>query len=222
MLAWESRLAAAGDGVVPPRVSPYTCGLMADGLRATEGDALVVVDVQVDFLSGGRLSVPGGDAVVPVLNAYLALWRARGLPVIATRDWHPPDHASFRAQGGPWPSHCVAGTPGAAFAPGLALPPDAVVVSKGTRRTLEGYSAFEETDLDDRLRALAVRRLFVGGLATEYCVRHTVDAALARGWWTALLVDAIRAVDVAPGDGARACAALRAHGAVVVDRATLA
>ena len=168
------------------------------------GDALLVVDVQRDFLPGGSLAVPSGDAVIPALNRYLALWRTRRLPVFATRDWHPAHHASFREQGGPWPPHCVAGTPGAAFDPALDLPPDAVVISKGDAADRDAYSGFQGTTLHERLRAAGVRRVFVGGLATDYCVLATVRDAEALGYGVRLLTDAIKAVDVHPGDGRRA------------------
>src|SRR5690606_1829889 len=123
----------------------------AGGVAPGRGDALVVVDVQNDFLPGGSLAVPDGAAVVPVLNAWLERFGALGLPVFATRCWHPPDHCSFRAQGGPWPPHCIAGTRGAEFAPDLALPPDAVVISKATRADRDAYSGFDGTDLGQRL-----------------------------------------------------------------------
>jgi nicotinamidase/pyrazinamidase len=177
------------------------------------GDALLVVDVQVDFLPGGRLGVPAGDEVVPALNRHLERFTRTGLPVVATRDWHPPGHASFAAQGGPWPPHCVADTPGAAFAPGLALPTDALIISKATRPDQEAYSGFQGTGLHARFEALGVRRLFVGGLATDYCVRATVQDALGLGYAVVLLLDAIRAVDVRPGDGERAVAEMFSLGA---------
>jgi nicotinamidase/pyrazinamidase len=168
------------------------------------GDGLIVVDVQRDFLPDGALAVPAGDEVVPVLNRYIADFVRRGLPVFATRDWHPPNHCSFREQGGPWPRHCVPGTEGARFAPGLALPPSTVVVSKDTEPDQNTYSAFEGGDLHTRLRAAGVRRVFIGGLATDYCVLHTVKGALGRGYGTMLLTDAIRAVNVHPDDGRKA------------------
>jgi nicotinamidase/pyrazinamidase len=181
---------------------------------AQRGDALVVVDVQNDFLPGGALPVPDADQVIPVLNRYLQRFASRSLPVVASRDWHPPDHCSFRQQGGPWPSHCVAQTGGAQFAPRLALPPSAIVVSKATTPQIESYSDFQGTDLRQRLQALGVERLFVGGLATEYCVLATVQDALACGFKVVLLSDAIRAIDARPGDGQRAVAEMIRRGAV--------
>lgn len=178
------------------------------------GDALLIVDVQSDFLPGGALAVPGGDAVVPVLNAYVERFERQGLTIIATRDWHPADHCSFAKQGGPWPPHCVAKTPGAAFAPGLQLPENATVISKATMADKDAYSGFEATDLDTRLKALGIERLFIGGLATDYCVLNTVKDALNLGYGVCLLVDAVRAVDVHPGDGDKAVAEMLRLGAV--------
>ncbi|MBI3938058.1 MAG: isochorismatase family protein [Betaproteobacteria bacterium] len=168
------------------------------------GDALLVVDVQYDFLPGGRLAVPEGDGVVAPLNRYIAAFTARRLPVYASRDWHPENHCSFRARGGPWPQHCVAGSDGAQFAAGLALPPGAVVIDKGAAAEKEAYSAFEGTGFARRLRRDNVTRLLIGGLATDYCVLNTVRDALAARFSVLLLKDAIRAVDVNPGDGERA------------------
>ena len=168
------------------------------------GDALLLVDVQNDFLSGGSLAVPCGGEVLPVLNRYIGGFMAQGLPIYATRDWHPARHCSFRAQGGPWPPHCIADTHGAAFAAGLRLPPDATVISKATTEDQDAYSGFQGTDLDRRLRAANIRRLFVGGLATDYCVLNSVRDALRLGYAVMLLTDAIRAVDVQSGDGQRA------------------
>jgi nicotinamidase/pyrazinamidase len=167
-------------------------------------DALLVVDVQRDFLPGGALGVPDGHAVVPVLNRYIALAHRAGLPVFASRDWHPRDHCSFRDQGGSWPPHCVANTDGAKFAPGLDLPAAAALVSKATEKEPDAYSAFQGTGLAARLRERGVRRLLVGGLATDYCVLSTVKDALREGFEVVLLEDAIRAVEVKPGDGNRA------------------
>jgi nicotinamidase/pyrazinamidase len=168
------------------------------------GDVLLVTDIQNDFLPGGSLAVAGGDEVVPLLNRYIAAFQAQGLPVYATRDWHPPGHCSFHAQGGPWPIHCVAGTHGAAFAATLVLPPDTTVISKATLQDQEAYSSFQGTDLASRLRAAGIRRLFIGGLTTDYCVLNTVRDARQLGYEVFVLADAIRAVDVQPGDGQRA------------------
>ncbi len=166
--------------------------------------ALVVVDVQVDFCPGGALPVPEGDRVVEPLRGTIELFRRRGLPIAFTRDWHPPDHISFRSRGGPWPVHCVAGTAGAAFHPRLVVPAGSIVVSKATGRDEEAYSGFGGTDLAARLRRRGVRRVAVGGLATDYCVKATALDALREGFEVHLLEDAARAVDVAPGDGERA------------------
>lgn len=168
------------------------------------GDALLVTDVQNDFLPGGSLAVQGGDEVVPVLNRYLDIFTARNLPVFATRDWHPEHHCSFRAQGGSWPQHCVAGTYGAEFAAALRLPPSAAIISKATMQEQDAYSSFLLTDLNLKLRDAGIRRLFIGGLTTDYCVLNTTRDAIQHGYQVLVLVDAIRAVDVQPGDGRRA------------------
>ncbi|WP_310446107.1 nicotinamidase [Thiobacillus sp.] len=173
-------------------------------LQLQPGDALLIVDVQNDFLPGGSLAVPHGDEVVPALNRYISAFLAHGLPVYATRDWHPERHCSFHAQGGPWPPHCIVDTHGAAFAATLRLPPATMVISKATRPEQDAYSGFQGTDLDQRLRAAGIRRLYIGGLATDYCVLNTVRDARRLGYAVVLLTDAIRAVDVQPGDGKRA------------------
>jgi nicotinamidase/pyrazinamidase len=190
-------------------------------LRPRAGDALVVVDLQRDFLPGGALGVARGDRVLAAINDYLERFAAEGLPAFATRDWHPADHCSFVGQGGPWPVHCVAGSAGAAFADGLRLPADATVVSKATTPDRDAYSGFEGTDLQARLRRAQVVRLFVGGLATDYCVLQTVKDALALGFRVVLLTDAIAAVDARAGDGQRAVDAMRAAGATLADRGDL-
>lgn len=182
-------------------------------LHLQQGDVLLVTDVQNDFLPGGSLAVPDGAAVVPVLNRYIDAFVAAGLPVYATRDWHPPRHCSFREQGGPWPVHCVVDTPGAAFAPGLALPPDAPIISKATEAGREAYSSFQGTPLDSRLRRAGIRRLFIGGLATDYCILNSVRDALRLGYEVFVLTDAVRAVNVQPGDGERALAEMTRLGA---------
>lgn len=176
------------------------------------GTALIVVDVQNDFLPGGALPVPYADRVIEPLNACIGACRRHGAPVFATRDWHPRDHCSFRARGGPWPAHCIAGSVGAAFAPGLALPPDVHIVSKATHRDQEAYSGFQGTDLFEQLRSCGCRRVLIGGLATDYCVRCTALDARQLGLQVLLLRDAVRAADVHAGDGERALRELLARG----------
>ncbi len=175
-----------------------------EGWRPQPGDVLLVTDIQNDFLAGGALAVAGGDEVIPVLNGYIAAFVERGLPVYATRDWHPPGHCSFREQGGPWPVHCVQGTPGAAFSDKIKLPPDTTVISKATELNEEAYSSFHGTDLASRLREAGMRRVFIGGLTTDYCVLNSVKDARQLGYEVFVLADAIRAVNVQPDDGKRA------------------
>lgn len=181
-------------------------------LQLRKGDVLFIVDLQNDFLPGGALPVPDGAAIIPVLDGYGEKFDHCGLPVMASRDWHPPDHCSFKAQGGPWPPHCVAGTHGAELASTLALPRHSEIISKGESRERDAYSAFQGTGLAHRLRSQHRKRLFIGGLATDYCVRATALDALAEGFEVVLLEDAIRAVDVQAGDGARAIAEVVARG----------
>lgn len=178
------------------------------------GDALLLVDVQNDFLPGGAQAVPAGDQVIGPLNAAITQFRAQGLPVFATRDWHPPAHCSFKANGGLSPPHCIAGTRGAAFPDALALPPDAVIVSKGILPGGDAYSGFEGTRLDRMLRAARVTRLFVGGLATDYCVLNTVTDALQEGFGVVLLTGAMRGINLQTGDDEAAIATMIEHGAL--------
>jgi nicotinamidase/pyrazinamidase len=177
------------------------------------GDALIVVDVQKDFLPGGALGVPGGDQVIEPLNRTIERFRRARLPVFYSRDWHPADHCSFRAQGGLWPPHCVAGTKGAGFAQGLRVPPDAIVISKATAAERDAYSAFQGTTLAAQLKAVGTRRVFVGGLATDYCVKATVLDARKYGFDVEVLGDAVRAVEIEPGDGRRALEEMLKSGA---------
>lgn len=181
--------------------------------ESCDADALLVVDVQRDFLPGGALPVANGDRIIETVNVYIRRYAAQGRPIFATRDWHPPNHCSFASQGGPWPAHCVAGTAGAKFAAALRLPREAVVISKATSAEADAYSGFAGTDLDARLRAAGVRRLAVCGLATDYCVLQTVRDALAKGFEVVVLQDAIAAVERCAGDGERAIGAMRAAGA---------
>jgi nicotinamidase-related amidase len=178
------------------------------------GDALVLVDVQMDFLSGGSSPVPGAEEIIAPANRLLEMFSRWGLPIFATRDWHPRGHRSFIAQGGPWPPHCVAATPGARFAPGLRLPSSAVVVSKASDPARDAASGFDGTDLDARLRKAGVRRLVIAGLPTEYCVRATALDALLRGFSACIVEEAVRAVEARAGR--RAMAELADKGVVVL------
>jgi nicotinamidase/pyrazinamidase len=186
------------------------------------GDGLLVADVQNDFLPGGALGVLRGDEIVPVLNRYVVTFRARGFPIFASRDWHPPGHCSFREQGGLWPVHCVVGTKGAEFHPDFHLPPSAIVISKATDPNREAYSAFEGTTLDEHLRKTGVQRLFIGGLATDYCVLNTVRDAIKRGYAVCLLMDGTRAVNLKPDDGRKAEEEMVRLGAVPIRLENLA
>jgi nicotinamidase/pyrazinamidase len=174
-------------------------------------EALLIIDYQNDFAApDGALSVAGGDALAPRINALAA--DPRFAFVAATRDWHPPDHASFRGQGGPWPPHCVQGTEGAAFFPELDLSRIEAVVDSGVSADAPGYSGFEHTDLDTLLRARAIDAITVVGVATDYCVRATAMDALALGYAVTIDRSAVAAVDVEPGDGDRALAEFAAAG----------
>jgi nicotinamidase/pyrazinamidase len=170
--------------------------------------ALLLVDVQNDFCPGGSLAVRDGDQVVPVLNQYIQHFRERGLPVFASRDWHPSTTKHFKIYGGVWPVHCVQDTHGAAFHDGLDLK-GARVISKGMNPDLDSYSAFQGFDeegapLMDVLRRLGVTELYVGGLATDYCVKASALDAKQNGLSVKLLLDGSRGVEIAPSDSARA------------------
>jgi nicotinamidase/pyrazinamidase len=180
------------------------------GLQA--GDALIIVDVQNDFCPGGALAVPEGDRVIPALNFWIAEARRLNIPIFASRDWHPADHISFKPQGGTWPSHCVQGSPGAEFHPSLELTPETVVINKGIQSEQDSYSAFGGTNLADRLRSMGVRRVWIAGLALDYCVKETALDARRNGFETHLIHEATRAVNVETDDAAAALADLRDAG----------
>jgi nicotinamidase/pyrazinamidase len=174
---------------------------------------LIVVDVQRDFLPGGSLAVPDGDAVIAPLNAYIGAFDARDLPIVFTRDWHPANHCSFKVAGGSWPVHCVQETSGASWAEDLDVTPADQIISKGADPSREAYSAFSGTTLLSLLRELGVHRVFVGGLATDYCVCATVCDARTHGFDVVVLADAIRAVNVQPDDEVHAMQEMEARGA---------
>jgi nicotinamidase/pyrazinamidase len=186
--------------------------------------AFLVVDVQNDFCPGGALAVPGGDAVVPVVNQVARAVAVAGGHVFASRDWHPADSRHFREQGGPWPVHCVQDTPGAEFHAGLHLPSSTVIISKGDTPDVDGYDAFEGhtpagAPLEAALNARGVTHLLVAGLATDYCVKASAIGARRAGFDVTVVEDGIRAVDVAAGDGARAIDEMRASGARIATSA---
>lgn len=175
-------------------------------------EALVIVDFQRDFTPpDGALPVPGGDEIAARVNELAR--DDRYALVIATRDWHPPDHGSFQEQGGPWPPHCVQGTAGAELHPALDRSPIDLVVDTGRQRDADGYSGFEAPELESALRDRGVEKLTVVGLATDYCVFHTARDALERGYEVTVDRSATRAVDVNGGDGERALRELESRGA---------
>jgi nicotinamidase/pyrazinamidase len=180
-----------------------------------EKRALIVVDVQNDFCPGGALAVEHGDEVVEPLNHFIEEFLEQGQPVYKSRDWHPAVTRHFAAYGGTWPVHCVQGTRGAEFHERLLDDPRVHVVSKGLGDE-DNYSAFDGTTLAEDLRREGVREVWVGGLATDYCVKQTVLDARREGFRVRALSDAMRAVNLQPGDDARALEEMRAAGAEIV------
>ena len=183
---------------------------MLNDLR--RGDALLVVDVQNDFCSGGSLEVPGGDEVITVLNRWTRKAQETRTPTFFTRDWHPANHISFKARGGPWPPHCVQNTPGAEFHPNLLVPDTAVVISKGDCPEKECYSALGVPRLAHDLKKEEIRRLWIGGLTLDYCVVETALDARKLGLEVHVLREATRAVNANAGDEGRAIERMVAAG----------
>ncbi len=179
-------------------------------------DALLILDIQNDFLTGGALGISGSHEIIPTLLNYVRRFQTHGLPIFLSRDWHPPDHCSFQSQGGPWPVHCVAGSSGSLPPSSFTTPPSAVIIYKAMDRDREAYSAFQHTALDRNLRTFNVRRLFIGGLATDYCVLNSVKDARTLGYDVCLLMDGIKAVNLQAKDGLRAEAEMIHLGAVPV------
>ncbi len=187
-------------------------------IKVTEKDALIVVDMQKDFMPGGSLPVPEGDSIVSVLNEYISIFEGKNLPVFFTRDWHPPNHISFKGHGGIWPPHCVQETEGAKFHSELKIPVDnKFIISKGTSPDFDAYSGFQGTVLENLLRERGIKRVFVGGVATDYCVKNTVIGALNLGFAVVVLSDAVKGVDVKPGDSERALESMLLMGAVIAE-----
>jgi nicotinamidase/pyrazinamidase len=172
--------------------------------RIDENDSLIVVDVQRDFCADGALPVPNCDKIIPALNEYINTFCTARAQIFTTRDWHPPNHVSFKPYGGSWPPHCVQGSKGAEFHPNLRLPTGTRVISKATDPSKESYSGFDGTKLEQELRKNGVKRVFIGGLATDYCVKNTVLDALKLGFQTVLLLEATAGIDQKPGDSRKA------------------
>ncbi|MBM9538761.1 bifunctional nicotinamidase/pyrazinamidase [Desulfobulbus alkaliphilus] len=184
--------------------------------------ALLIIDLQNDFCPGGALPVAHGDQVVEPLNRAIHHFITTGMPVFASRDWHPPDSRHFQEHGGQWPVHCVRDTPGAAFHPDFNLPAQTVVLSKGLDSHADGYSAFEGQTEDGALLVTlltqaGIDHLCIGGLATDYCVKATVMDALSRGLSVTVLADGIAGVNIHPGDGQRALEEMSKAGARIRD-----
>jgi nicotinamidase/pyrazinamidase len=182
------------------------------------GDALLLVDPQIDFCPGGALGVTEGDRVMPVLSEWAAAADARHAPIFVGRDWHPRHTTHFQAWGGTWPPHCVMHTRGAEFHPDLRLPAAVTVVSKGMGESEDAYSVFQARDavgtpLRTLLERRGVRHVYIAGLATDYCVRSTTLDALTHGYRVTLIPEGMRAVNLRPDDGARAMHEMRDAGA---------
>ena len=190
---------------------------MKKEIQLSKNDALIIVDVQRDFCPGGALPVPEGDQVVPTLNEYIKLFKEANARIFATRDWHPPNHMSFKPYGGTWPPHCVQQSEGAKDHPDLKLPDDTSIISKALDPSKESYSGFDGTTLAEDLKKSGVARVFVGGLATDYCVKNTVLDAIALGFETALLLDATRGINAKPDDVKKAIDEMTAKGAEKVN-----
>ena len=186
--------------------------------RMKKKSALIIVDVQNDFCPGGSLPVPEGNMVVPALNNYIQMFQKSGLPIYASRDWHPEKTRHFKAYGGLWPPHCVQGTKGAEFHPDLKPAPSVIIITKGTDPEEDSYSCFQAYDSEGKpfaksLKEKGIKHLYVGGLATDYCVRATVLDALKAGFSVTVLIDAIKGVDIKHGDSARALEEMEKAGA---------
>ena len=176
--------------------------------------ALIVVDVQNDFCPGGALAVPNGDEVIEPLNRLIKEFLEQGDLVIKTRDWHPPQTKHFADFGGKWPMHCVRDTPGAQFHSALIDDPRIIIVSKGTGNE-DGYSGFDGTNLVFLLRQQSIEEVWIGGLATDYCVKHTALDALSEGFKVKVIKEAIRAVDITVGNDEQAIEEMRQAGAQI-------
>jgi len=188
-------------------------------LKITETDALIVVDLQNDFMPWGALPVPGADLIIPVINEYLEHFEKVGVPIFATRDWHPENHISFKENGGLWPRHCVQWSKGSQFPESLKLPKDSFIINKGDRPELEAYSGFQGTVLNDLLRERGVKRVFICGVATDYCVFNTALGAINLGYFVFILEDGVKGVS--EESSRKALDELLKRGAVLVKKGDL-
>ncbi len=179
----------------------------------TVSDALLITDIQIDFLPGGALPVENGDRILPIIRDYIKIFESRKAHIIASRDWHPSNHISFKAQGGPWPPHCVENTTGAQFSPDLKLPENTIIISKATESDKEAYSAFDGTNLALQLQQLGIKRLFVAGFATDYCIVNTVLDASKLGFEVIVLMDATLGINLKSGDVDQAIESMQNSGA---------
>ncbi len=186
-------------------------------LKITPLDALIIVDMQNDFMPNGVLPVKDGDKIIPRLNDYIKIFFSNGNPVFFTRDWHPENHISFKGYGGIWPPHCVKGTEGANFHKDLFIPPDnKFIISKGTSEDFDAYSGFQGTVLNDLLKERGIKRVFVGGVATDYCVKNTVLGALNLDYQVFVLEDGIKGVNLNEGDVEKAVDEMLSKGATFI------
>jgi len=182
----------------------------------TSKDALILVDIQNDFCVGS-LAVPNACDIIKFANSYIEFFEKNNRPVFATRDWHPKNHSSFKEFGGIWPIHCIQNTDGSMFYKDLRLPNDTLIISKGTNPDKDAYSGFDGTDLNDKLKNLNIKRLFVGGLATDYCVKATILDALSFNYTTFFLHDASKAVNLKPDDEVLSINEMLKAGAILID-----
>jgi nicotinamidase/pyrazinamidase len=191
--------------------------------RLKKGDALLIVDVQIDFFPGGALGVPKGNSVVPIINEWLQAANEANIPIFASRDWHPPNHCSFIVQGGMWPSHCIRNTRGAAFHPDISFPKNLLIINKASDSTQEAYSAFQgklvatDESLEQALRNKKIRRIWVMGLALDYCVLESALEANQKGFEVHVLLQGTRAIS--PTTGQRAMDKLRNAGVILEEEA---
>ncbi|MFN3995157.1 MAG: bifunctional nicotinamidase/pyrazinamidase [bacterium] len=181
-----------------------------------DDSALIVVDMQNDFLPGGSLEVPNSDTIIPIINEYIKFFEKKGKVVVFTRDWHPENHVSFKENGGIWPKHCVQNTKGAEFHPDMYIPKESIIISKAYEPNIEAYSGFENTNLHQELQNRNIKNVYVCGVATDYCVLNTVLSAVELGYKVYLLIDAIKGVDLKPNDSEEAIKTMISKGVEIL------